>query len=251
MKSLQLQGAAVPVHPLEYFTGFYSTLFLVQKKTDVRRPVIDLKRLNRYIHLESFKMESLQTIIQFIQPGDWLISVDLQDAYLHVSILPYFQKYLRFAVGHVHLQFQALPFGLCTSPQVFTKVSISVLAPLRERGLRIYHYLDDILLLSNNPDQLIVHREILLQSLSELGWLVNHRKNQLIPMQQMIYLGAMFDTDLATVSLPQQKMEGIIQKMLKTIQKSHLSASQCLSLIGMMSSCIPLVLWSHWHLRHF
>lgn len=78
-------------------------------------------------------MESLQTIIQMVQPGDWMISVDLQDAYFHVAILPAFQKYLRMAVAHKHLQFQFLLFGLCTSLRVFSKVLITVLAPLRER----------------------------------------------------------------------------------------------------------------------
>lgn len=70
ISSLQLQGAAAPV-PLEQFTGFSSTLFLVEKKTGSWRPMIDLKKLNQYIHLESFKMESLQTIIQAVQPEDW------------------------------------------------------------------------------------------------------------------------------------------------------------------------------------
>lgn len=172
--------------------------------------MIDLKRLNRYIRPESFKMDSLQTIIQAVQPMDWMISVNLQDAYLHVPILPAFQKYLRFAVGQTHLQFQALPFGLCTSPRVFTKILISALAPLREKGLRIYHYLDDILLLASSPDQLVHHREILLQSPRELGWLINSEKSQLTLTQQMIYLGAMFDTHEGTVSLPPLKAKTII-----------------------------------------
>lgn len=251
VSSLQLQGAAVPVPLAEHFAGFYSTLFLVPKRTGGWRPVIDLKRLNRHIHPESFKMESLQMIIQAVQPTDWMISIDLQDAYLHVPILPAFQKYLRFAVGWIHLQFQALPFGLCTSPRVFTKILISALVPLRERGLRIYHYLDDILLLASSPGQLVYHRDILLQSLRELGWLINSGKSQLAPTQRMIYLGAMFDTREGTVSLPSLKMRIIIQKMLKTIASRYLTASQCLSLIGTMSACIPMIPWAHWHLRYF
>lgn len=235
----------------ERFAAFYCTLFLVPKRTGGWRPLINLQRLNLYIHPESLKMESLQTIFQAVQPADWMISVDLQDAYLHIPILPAFRKYLRFAVGQTHLQFQALPFGLCTSPRVFTKILISTLVPLWEKGLRIYHDLDDILLLASNPDLLVYHREILLQSLRELGWLIHSDKSQLAPTQQMIYLGAMFNTQEGTVSLPPPKLRIVIQRMIKVIRSPYLMASQCLSLIGTMSSCIPLIPWAHWHLMYF
>lgn len=66
------------------------------------RPVIDLRDLNRTIKKERFKMESLQTILKFIQPGDWLLSVDLRDEYFHVPVAPFYQRFLRFAVGQLH-----------------------------------------------------------------------------------------------------------------------------------------------------
>lgn len=66
-------------------------------------------------------MESLQTIIRAVQPGDWMLSVDIQDAYLHISILPPFQRYMRFAAGQIHLQFQSLPFDLGLHPEFSRK----------------------------------------------------------------------------------------------------------------------------------
>ena len=41
--------------------GFYSRLFLVPKPHQRWRPVIDLSRLNTFLHLEKFKMETPQT----------------------------------------------------------------------------------------------------------------------------------------------------------------------------------------------
>lgn len=76
----------------ERYTGLYSTLFMVRKEDGGWRPVIDLKRLNHFILLERFKMESIHTIIQAVQPGGLMLSLDLQDAYLHVPILPSFQE---------------------------------------------------------------------------------------------------------------------------------------------------------------
>lgn len=83
MQTIILQKAVVPVPESKRYSGFYSPVFLVRKKQDDKRPVLDLKGLNRFILLEHFKMESLNTVISAVQPGDWMVSIDFQDAYLH------------------------------------------------------------------------------------------------------------------------------------------------------------------------
>lgn len=70
--------------------------------------------VSKFFHQERFRMETLLTICQAVQPGDWMISIDLKDAYFHVPIAEDFQKFLRFAVNHTHLQFTCLLFGLTT-----------------------------------------------------------------------------------------------------------------------------------------
>lgn len=69
---------------------FYSTLFLVKKKTGDLCPVLDLKNLDKRIQIKVFKMESLQSILLAINLGDWMLSIDLSDTYLHVPIHPPF-----------------------------------------------------------------------------------------------------------------------------------------------------------------
>lgn len=50
--------------------SFYSTLFLVKKRTGDLRQALDLKSLIRRIQVKSFKMESLQSILLAINTGD-------------------------------------------------------------------------------------------------------------------------------------------------------------------------------------
>ena len=50
--------------------GFYSRLFLVPKPHQRWRPVIDLSRLNTFLHVEKFKMETPESIRTSLIPGD-------------------------------------------------------------------------------------------------------------------------------------------------------------------------------------
>ena len=102
--------------------GFYSRLFLVPKPHQRWRPVIDLSRLNTFLHVEKFKMETPESMRTSLVPGEWVSSIDLSDAYLHIPIHPNSRKYLRFCHRSQVFQFTSLPFGLATAPQVFTMI---------------------------------------------------------------------------------------------------------------------------------
>lgn len=78
--------------------GFYSRVFLVPNKNsqDIRM-IIDLKLLNKYFLVAPPKSDGIN--FRIFRMEDWLISLDLQDAHLHVPIHQALQKYLRFAVN--------------------------------------------------------------------------------------------------------------------------------------------------------
>jgi hypothetical protein len=65
--------------------GFYSHIFVVPKKQKGSwRQIIDLSQLNRFIQVPYFKMETTRSIAAAMLPGARAVSLDLQDAYLHV-----------------------------------------------------------------------------------------------------------------------------------------------------------------------
>ena len=124
--------------------GFYSTIFLAPKKNGTWRPVINLKPLNQYIRKIKFKMTTLKQIIQEVRPGDWMMSIDLKDAYFHVPVCQEQWKYLRFRVGKRTFEFTVLPFGITTAPRVFTKMIAPVTEHIRRTmGLFNCAFLDD------------------------------------------------------------------------------------------------------------
>lgn len=55
------------------------------------------------------------------------------------------RRFLRFAYNREHFEYRALPFGLKSSPRVFTKVLVTLVAHLRLQGTMPFPYLDNIL----------------------------------------------------------------------------------------------------------
>ena len=142
---LLLKQAIEPVNP-PYGMGFYSLIFLTPKKNGELRPIIDLSALNRSIDCPTFLMESAQSVRDLLSAGQWVASIDLKDAYLHVPIRRSFRKYLRFALEGKVWQFRCLPFGLSIAPWAFTKIMAAVGSMLRLKGVQIHMYLDDWLI---------------------------------------------------------------------------------------------------------
>ena len=159
--SLMLQKNGITEVPPDS-PGFYSNVFLVRKASGGWRPVIDLKNLNAHIHAPHFRMFTTSSVLSSIEKGDYAFKIDLQDAYFHVPIHPSSRKYLRFAFENRVNQFQVLPFGLNTAPQIFTRLGHTVTAYLHRQGISVIPYLDDWLI--HHPDRqvLLRHQALLL-----------------------------------------------------------------------------------------
>ena len=177
------------VEPAPQSPGFYSRLFLVQKASGSWRPIIDLSTLNDYMTSSHFHMETPWSVLSSIRPGYWMISLDLQDAYLQVPVHHDSSRYLRFVVAGKSFQFRVLCFGLTTAPQVFTRIMAPVSAILHRYGVRMLRYLDDWLILASTEIACIHSRDRLLSICTELGIQVNLTKSSLVPTQSLVYLG--------------------------------------------------------------
>ena len=142
--------------------GFYSNVFLVRKASGGWRPVIDLKNLNAQIHAPHFRMFTTSSVLSSVKKGDYAFKIDLQDVYFHVPIHSSSRKYLRFAFENRVYQFQVLPFGLNTAPQIFTRLGHTVTAYLHCQGISVIPYLDDWLIHHPDCQVLLRHQALLL-----------------------------------------------------------------------------------------
>ena len=245
--SLLSKGAVEEIIP--ECPGYYSRIFLVPKKNGKLRLIIDLSVLNHFVYTQTFKMETQRKVKDAVQLNDWAFSLDLTDAYLHVPIHRRSRKYLRFTLRGRVYQFKALPFGLSTSPFVFTRLMTVIATFLRRRAITLHPYLDDWFSRNQNCRRLLEHRQFVLSLINSLGLIINYEKSDLVPAQVFTFIGMEFLTHINIVRVPQARQMKILETVRMVSQKTSVSARDFLSLLGQLSAAADLVMLGRLHLR--
>ena len=225
-------------------------MFLVAKKGGGQRPVLDLSPLNKFIPTEHFKMENLMTIKAIINKGDYMINIDLTDAYLTVPMHPDSQKFLRFLWQGQSYQFVAMPFGLNVAPRVFTKLMKPVIAWLRGQGVRMIIFLDDILLLAPTVETMNQNARMTISLLESLGFLINYKKSTLVATQRILFLGMLIDSTTMEFILPTEKSENIQRECRNLLKTQQPSIRQISRVLGLLEFTRPAIWSAPLHYRH-
>ena len=229
---------------------FLSNLFTIPKKGGELRPVINLKPLNHFAEYHHFKMEGLSSLLDLIRSNDYMITMDLKDAYLSVPIHADHSKYLRFEWESHLWEFTCLPFGLSSAPRAFTKVMKHVIGKVRSQGIRSVIYLDDLAVLSRSFDQSNLDSQFVIKTLQSVGFLINWEKSVLKPCQRIQFLGFTIDSSSTTVSLPQEKLNSLIERASATLHHSKRSIREVAEVIGLIVSSFPAIKLARLHYRH-
>ncbi|KAL0167364.1 hypothetical protein M9458_039208, partial [Cirrhinus mrigala] len=229
------------VPPQSRESGFYSRYFIVPKKDGGLRPILNLRLLNRSVLRLKFRMLTVRQVVSQIRSEDWFVTIDLKDAYFHVSILPQHRKFLRFAFRGEAYQYRVLPFGLALSPRTFTKCVDAALAPLRLQGIRILNYIDDWLILAQSEMVAVRHRDVVLAHMKALGLRLNAKKSVLSPLQRTTYLGVVWDSTTMQARLSPARIESILTAVKRVKEGRSLTVKQFQQLLGLMAAASNVI----------
>ena len=229
--------------------GFFNRLFLVPKPNNKWRPILDLSKLNLFLKVEKFKMETPETIRTSLQRGEWVTSVDFKDAYFHIPIQEQSRKCLRFHVQGRTYKFRALPFGLSTAPMEFTVLAKEVKLMAIYKGVRIHQYLDDWLVRARSHQACLHHTQILVKMCQDLGWLVNLEKSELEPKQVFNFVGYQFDLRSGQARPTPDRWQSLQGKIQTLLLLPACPVRQFMSLIGLLTATEKQVHLGRLHMR--
>jgi ribonuclease HI len=215
---------------------FVSRFFLIPKKNGKIRPIIDLRRLNQFVKYYHFKMEGIELVKSLVRRGDFMVTLDLNQAFYHVPLARDQRKYFAFDFMEKRYCFNCLPFGLSSSPRIFTKILRPVIKLAREKGIRLIVYLDDILILASSKEMLNQQSIVVLDLLQQLGFTINKEKSSLIPSQVVDYLGFQINSRSMMIKLPKFKVKDLIRECKKMKEKKVVPVRKLAALIEKISA---------------
>tara|TARA_R110002050_G_scaffold144342_1_gene269807 strand:- start:1280 stop:3160 length:1881 start_codon:yes stop_codon:yes gene_type:complete len=211
----------------------YSTILVVPKADGGKRPCINLAPANKFFPNVKFKMEGVPAAKALIKPGGWMIRIDFKSAYFQVPVAPSHQDLLRFVHNDTHYRFCCLPFGLNSAPRFFTRVMKSVLKPLREKGIEIASFLDDLLFfLGPDLPHALSLRDLILNHFMKLGWLLSIKKSELCPTKCIDFLGLRWDSSKMQVSLPPIRIARLMSSLSRITKGRRVSKRTLSSVLG-------------------
>ena len=214
--------------------------FLIEKQDpqgDMKvRLITDCRLLNQFLITKTFKLDHLNQIFPFLRKGMWAAKIDLKHAYFHLELAAKLKPYVCIEVGQKIFQFQAACFGLSTLPQQFMSLMKVLLKHWRSKGMLVFVYLDDILVISNKKCILQHHQQEIVQDLTELGLVINTKKSQLEPTQLVQHLGFQLDFKEGRVNVPPEKLKAVRKELGKLITKEKMSARKMAAILGTVRS---------------
>ena len=217
-----------------------SLLFPVPKKDTVEfRWCHDDRYLNDWLKPQSVKYETIESVRYMIRRRDYLTSIDLKSAYSHIVIHPEHRHLLGFTAHGRWWRFRCLPFGVSSAPYVFTRVMRAVMRFLREQGIRLAIYLDDIVIMAASPELSRRHTQYVLDVLQGLGFVINLQKSSLEPSRTIQHLGVVIDAYRWQLTLPQSKLLAIAKdarRILRANERHELTVRMVAGLAGKLAA---------------
>lgn len=192
-----------------------------------------------------FTYNSVESVTNGLQSGDYMATIDIKDAYRSISIHPRCREkqglVWDFGDGITYLRDNRLCMGLSSSPYVFSKISDFVVRCLvREGYTECINYLDDYCVTARSRLACIKTQSVLVSILRRLGFYISYKK-LVYPEQTMRFLGIDIDSVEMQLRLPADKIEKL-KDILKTfLRKKKASKKELESLGGLLAHACKVV----------
>jgi hypothetical protein len=161
-----------------------------------------------------FTMDGPQTVQKLARRGDWATSLDLKSAFNHLRVNESLRPFLCFAYHGQCYAYQAVPFGARHSTRYFTEALGYALKYIRAHWtVRIMAYMDDLLLLHQDREQLELETLQIAVYLQSLGWTLSTDKCEFTPKHEIRFLGWSWDFNALTLQMTPEMRRSMLASL--------------------------------------
>lgn len=155
-------------------SSYASPAFLVPKPNGKSRMVLDYRKLNAQIEIDSVPLPDLHSAFDWFGKAKYFSIFDLNQAYHQIPLTPDSKPLTAFCVPWNLYQFTRVPMGLAVGAQTLTRLLDSIFHDVKFKF--VFNYLDDLLVYSESFEEHLQHLEEVLVRLCGAGLTVNPDK---------------------------------------------------------------------------
>lgn len=163
-----------------------SPVVLVRKPGKVRL-CLDSRKLNSVTLKDAYPLPHIEGILSRLPKAKFISSLDLKDAFWQIPLEVSSREKTAFTIPNRPLyHYKVMPFGLCNAPQTMCRLMDKVI-PYNLKQ-KVFVYLDDLLLVSEDFDSHIELLEEVALHVRKAGLTINISKSRFC-LKQVKYLG--------------------------------------------------------------
>jgi len=200
------------------------------------RVIFDGRALNRLLAPARGSV-SYDSVRDALTAGAFCTKLDIEAAFRNVPVGPDSKRFLCYEVNGQLYRYRALPFGVSWSPALFIRALDPVMRRLRESGLRLVWYVDDVLIIEDTIDKLDAAVTRVIDELLASGWLPSAEKTFPYAFTTITFLGlsVTFSNGHSTLSVPASKARKIERDAFSLACRRVVHVSQLQSLLGRLA----------------
>lgn len=176
------------IQPCE--SSWSSPVLVVNKKNGQPRICLDSRKLNSVTKRDAYSLPYVSEILDNLRDAKFITSIDLSKAFWQILISENDREKTAFYVpGRGTFCFKRMAFGLTNAPATQQRLVDLLFASFE---LKVFAYLDDIIIISNTFDEHVCLLSRVLEKLKEANLTINFEKSQFF-RSRLKYLGYVID----------------------------------------------------------
>ena len=184
--------------------------FVAFNRSGKTRLILDLHEVNMHVWKDKVKFEDFKVAMTYFKQNNFMFKFNLKSGYHHIDMAQWCCTYLGFCWEGKFYVFTVLPFGLASSPYVFTKCLRPIVGFWRNHGVHIVLNLDDGWCTNESFDLTKSDADFVFKSLSDAGFLVNLEKSVFIPTKTFTWLGLEWDSNEFSIRIPSKRITDVL-----------------------------------------